>query len=75
MPKPSLVEPYHSLESDIIDVLIAGLHQYRCDLDYPQSRSDMQAAVRNMLALFEVRRRIEPFIVPIIGEVKNVDVK
>jgi hypothetical protein len=65
MPKPFLKEPFASMERDIIDVLLAGLKQWRPDLDYPQSHSDMQGCIRNMLVMFEVKRRIVPFTLPI----------
>lgn len=68
MPKPHLKEPVLTLESDIIDVLTAGLHQWRPDLEYPQSRSDMQGAVRNLISLFEIKRRLVPYAPPIETE-------
>jgi hypothetical protein len=70
MPKPRLSEPYRSLEADIINVLLTGLHQWRPDLDYPQSQSDMQGAVRNLITMFNVKRRDEPFSLP-IDEVRD----
>ena len=57
MAKPMLAEPYHTLESQIIETLLAGHHEWRPDLDYPQSHSDMQGAVRGLLKMFEVKRR------------------
>lgn len=65
MPKPILKEPVRSLERDIIEVLLAGLHQWRPDLEYPQSHSDMQGAVRNLMALFEIYRRTTPYTLPL----------
>ncbi len=57
MPKPRLAEPYRHLEGDIIETMIAGLHEWRSDLKYPESHSDMQACVRGLLRMFEVKRR------------------
>ena len=57
MPKPFLKEPYATLESEIIDTLIAGHKEWRPDLNYPESHSDMQGAVRGLLRMFDVKRR------------------
>lgn len=57
MPKPSLKEPFRTLEREIIETLIAGHKEWRPDLDYPESYSDMQAAVRGLLKMFAVTRR------------------
>lgn len=45
------------LEHDIIETLIAGHKEWRPDLNYPESHSDMQGAVRALLRMFEVKRR------------------
>ncbi len=63
MPKPDLREPYAALENEIIHTLIAGHKEWRPDLDYPESYSDMQGAVRGLLRMFEVKRR--PLAIPI----------
>lgn len=57
MAKPSLKEPYKTLESNIIETLVAGHKEWRPDLAYPESHSDMQAAVRGLLRMFDVKRR------------------
>ena len=57
MPKPRLKPPLDALEGDIIDTLLAGLHEWRSDLNYPESHSDMQGCVRALLREFEVTRR------------------
>ena len=57
MPKPRLKSELEQLEIDIIETLIAGHKQYRPDLAYPESHSDMQGAVRGLLKMFEVKRR------------------
>lgn len=63
MPKPSLREPYASLEIEIIETLLAGHHEWRSDLAYPESHSDMQGAVRGLLRMFDVKRR--PLALPV----------
>ena len=57
MSKSSLIPPLDVLESQIIETLLAGHHEYRPDLGYPESHSDMQGAVRGLLRMFEVKRR------------------
>ncbi len=60
MPKPNLSPPNDVLENHIIETLIAGLHQWRPDLSYPESYSDMQACVRAVLVMYDVKRRPLP---------------
>ena len=67
MPKPTLKEPLFTQEHNIIDTMIAGLHEWRSDLNYPESRSDMQACVRGLLRMYEVKRR------PIVIELEYSD--
>lgn len=57
MSKRSLKKPMDQLESDIIATLIAGHKEWRPDLAYPQSHSDMEGAVRGLLRMFKVERR------------------
>lgn len=57
MPKPDLRLEYRELEQDIISTLEAGLKEWRSDLSYPQSYSDMQGCVRALLRMFDVKRR------------------
>lgn len=64
MPKPSLAAPWNDLEHDIIATLIAGHKEWRPDLAYPESHSDMQGAVRGLLRMFDVKRRTLPFELP-----------
>lgn len=61
MAKRSLSPDLAQLEFAIIETLVAGHKQWRPDLDYPQSYSDMQGAVRGLLQMFEVKRRSLPF--------------
>lgn len=48
------------IESEITDTMLAGLKQFRPDLHYPESHSDMQACIRALLQVYEVRRRPLP---------------
>jgi hypothetical protein len=57
MAKQKLKDPMDKLEADIIETLLAGHREWRPDLAYPESYSDMQAAVRGLLRMFDVRRR------------------
>lgn len=57
MPKPALREPYAHQEHEIIETLIAGLHEWRPDLRYPESGSDMQGCVRALFRMYEMKRR------------------
>jgi len=56
MAKARLAEPMGTLEGEIIETLLAGHKEYRPDLGYPQSHSDMSAAVRGLLRMFDVKR-------------------
>ena len=60
MPKRRLSEPYRTLEEEIIETLIAGYKEWRPDLSYPESDSDMRRAVRRLLRMFDVKRRPLP---------------
>lgn len=57
MPKPDTREPYASLESDLFATMQAGLHEWRADLNYPESFSDFQACFRALFRMYEVKRR------------------
>jgi hypothetical protein len=57
MAKSQLREPFNTLEQQIIETLIAGHKEWRPDLNYPQSHSDMQGAVRGLIRMFDVKRR------------------
>lgn len=56
MPKQRLSKDLDLLETQIIETLLAGHHEWRPDLSYPESHSDMQGAVPGLLRMFEVRR-------------------
>lgn len=60
MPKPPLTPDEAKLEKDIMETMQAGLKRWRPDLHYPESASDMQACVRALMVMFEIRRRPLP---------------
>lgn len=60
MAKRSLKAPMSQLESDIIETFLAGHHEWRPDLAYPESHSDMAGGVRGLLRVFEINRRPLP---------------
>lgn len=60
MPHPALYGPDDSLEHSIINTMMDSFHRFRPDLLYPQSTSDMQAAVRGLLQMFKVEYRTLP---------------
>lgn len=57
MPKPSLNEKYQTLESELIETFLAGHHEWRPDLPYPESASDMSGGMRALMRMFEIKRR------------------
>lgn len=57
MPKPRLRPEYSALEGEIIETFLAGHHEWRPDLAYPESHSDMQGGARALLRMFEIKRR------------------
>ncbi len=57
MPKPRLKPKYQQLETEILDTMEKGLKEWRPDLHYPESRSDMQGCIRPVLRMFEIKRR------------------
>lgn len=60
MPKPRLIPEQEILQREVIACLIAGLKQYRPDLHYPESHSDMSACVMNLMRMFDISRRSTP---------------
>jgi hypothetical protein len=71
MPKPPLMPAESFLEADIIATMQAGLKTWRPDLRYPESYSDMQALVRALLTMYEVKRR--PLPVPLASPCPDCD--
>ena len=72
MAKSRLKAPIDQLESDIIETLIAGHHEWRPDLNYPESYSDMQGAVRGLLRVFDVKRRPLPINLEYYDEIPKI---
>jgi len=60
MPKPSLREPYATLAADLATTMIAGLHEWRADLSYPESHSDLRGCIDAVLRKYEVKLRDVP---------------
>lgn len=57
MSKQRLSRALEELEGQIIDTMLAGHHEWRPDLAYPESHSDMQSGVRALLRRFEIKLR------------------
>lgn len=57
MPKPDLKPKYNQLQFDIIKTMLAGLNEWRSDLQFPESGSDMQACVHALLREYKIERR------------------
>lgn len=57
MPKPNMSPEFEKLEREIIETFLAGHHEWRPDLAYPESHSDMQGGVRALLRMYEIKRR------------------
>jgi hypothetical protein len=57
MPKPTLKPEYQQLCHDIIETFVAGHKQYRPDLAYPESHSDMMAGAHALIQMFDIKRR------------------
>lgn len=57
MPKPTLTPEYEKLCYDVIDTFLAGHKQWRPDLPYPESHSDMVAGAHALIRMFEIKRR------------------
>jgi len=57
MPKPSLAEPFRTLENQLIETFVAGHKEWRPDLAYPESYSDMQGGMMAVMRMFDIKRR------------------
>jgi hypothetical protein len=60
MPKPSLREPFATLTKDMMETMIAGLHEWRPDLDYPESHSDLRGCIDALLRKYDIKLRPVP---------------
>ena len=63
MPKAPLKEEDRILESQMIATMLESFHNWRPDLNYPESHSDMESCVRGLMRMFEIKRR--PLVVPL----------
>lgn len=57
MPKPRLAPQMELLEREMIRTAVAGLKEWRPDLNYPESHSDMQGCMRALLRRFDIAFR------------------
>jgi hypothetical protein len=48
---------FDQLEKDLIETFLAGHHEVRPDLSYPESHSDLQSGIRALLRMFDIKRR------------------
>jgi len=71
VPKPPLVRDDAILESMLIETFLAGCKEWRPDLHYPESYSDMQAGVRGLMKMFKIERRPLPTMLRIECHVCN----
>jgi hypothetical protein len=60
MAKPTLRDDLRQLEADVIETLLAGHHEWRPDLPYPESHSDMSGAFRALIRKYDVKLRPVP---------------
>lgn len=60
MAKPSLNPEFATLEMEMIRTFLAGHKQWRPDLAYPESHSDLQAGMRALLKRYEIVPRAVP---------------
>lgn len=58
--KPALRPPFDQLAGDLIATILGGFHEWRPDLNYPQSHSDMQGGVMAVLRKYDVKLRPVP---------------
>lgn len=57
MPKADLPKKLEQLESNLVDAMWEGHKSWRPDLPGPQSSSDMEACVREVMAQFHIVKR------------------
>jgi len=58
MPKAALIEPYRTLEKEMIKAMLDGLEGWRPDLAFPESTSDMEACARMVIRRFILVKRV-----------------
>lgn len=57
MPKPTLKPESQQLCHDLIETFLAGHREWRPDLPYPESHSDMMGGAFALIRMFEIKRR------------------
>ncbi len=57
MPKPPLDKKHSVIEYELMDAMIKGLQDFRPDLSYPESHSDLEACARGIMERFHIKRR------------------
>lgn len=57
MPKPILEPQSQQLLSDMTETFLAGHHEWRPDLAYPQSHSDVHGGIMALMKVYEIKRR------------------
>jgi len=67
MPKPTLTPQYQDLCDEIIKTFLAGHHQWRPDLGYPESHSDMMGGAHALIRMFEIKRRLVEIELPTLA--------
>jgi len=65
MPKPTLGDNNQALANDLIETFLAGHKQWRPDLAYPESHSDMMAGAHALIQMFEIKRRPSAIALPV----------
>lgn len=60
MPQAPLIDEQKVMASSMMSSFMAAFKQFRPDLDYPESASDMQAGFRGVLRMFNVSRASLP---------------
>lgn len=56
MPKAPLIPEESILEHQLIETMLASFREWRPDLSYPESHSDMEACARGIMRMFETKR-------------------
>lgn len=57
MAKPEMKPEFSKLDGELIETFLAGCKEWRPDLNYPESHSDMQAGTMALMRMFEIKRR------------------
>lgn len=55
-----LIERDAVTEDELVQTFLAGLKQFRQDLSYPESHSDMRSGIRAVMVMFNCQRRPLP---------------